>query len=91
MRACVHACIRIMYVCVCCDFIFSSLFQTKLVNVTESISDKLSHFTELERIASQMSSLSVSRDNKKSLLTTLARLDECVIFIEKNVRKYSHY
>lgn len=63
--------------------------QTKLVNVTESISNKLSYFTELEKVANQMNSLSVSRDRKKMLMSTLAKLDESILFIEKNVRKES--
>lgn len=56
------------------------------MNVTESISNKLSYFTELEKVANQMNSLSVSRDRKKTLMSTLAKLDECILFIEKNVR-----
>ena len=58
--------------------------QTKLVNVAESISNKLSYFTELERVGSRLNSstLSVTSD---SFVATLARLDECISFIEKNV------
>ena len=59
--------------------------QTKLVNVTESISNKLSYFTELESVGRQVSSLSISRDNKSSFVSTLAKLDECILFVEKNV------
>lgn len=56
----------------------------KLVNVAESISNKLSYFTELERVGSRLNSstLSVTSD---SFVATLARLDECISFIEKNV------
>lgn len=63
------------------------LCQTKLLNVTESISSKLSYFTELENIGSKMTSLSVSGDRKDALLSTLTKLDQCILFIEKN----SHY
>ena len=59
--------------------------QTKLINVTESIGNKLSYFTELERIGSQVNTLSLSRDGKSSLVSTLARLDECILFIENHV------
>ena len=58
--------------------------QTKLVNVAESISNKLSYFTELDRVGSRLNSatLSVTSD---SFVATLARLDECISFIEKHV------
>ena len=59
--------------------------QTKLLNVTESISSKLSYFTELENIGSKMTSLSMSGDRKDALLSTLTKLDQCILFIEKNV------
>ena len=62
----------------------SYLFQTKLVNVAESISNKLSYFTELDRVGSRLNSstLSVTSD---SFVATLARLDECISFIGKHV------
>ena len=58
--------------------------QTKLVNVAESISAKLTYFTELERIGSRLNSpaLSVTSDGFLPLLT---RLDECISFTEQNV------
>ena len=63
--------------------------QAKLVEVVESISDKLSYFTELERIGSRVNSLSLtSATSQTSLMTTLARLDDCILFIEKNVCMY---
>lgn len=66
--------------------------QAKLVDVVESISDKLSYFTELERIGSRVYSLSLTSGNAQtSLMTTLARLDQCILFIEKNVGFYVVY
>eukprot|EP00731_Ephydatia_muelleri_P030040 Em0021g563a len=57
--------------------------QTKLVNVAESISQKLSYFDELDRISSRLNTptLSVTSDTFSS---TLARLDECIAFIGQN-------
>ena len=58
--------------------------QTKLINVAESISSKLSYFTELDKIGTRLSSpaFSVTSD---SFLPLLTRLDECISFTEKNV------
>jgi len=54
--------------------------------VAEGISGKLSYFTELERIGSRVNALSLgSVDAPTSLLAILPRLDECILFIEKNV------
>ena len=66
------------------ELLVSCLLQTKLVNVAESISNKLSYFTELDRVGSRLNSsaLSVTSD---SFVATLARLDECISFIEKHV------
>ena len=63
---------------------FLSLTQTKLVNVAESINNKLSYFDELERVGSRLNSatLSVTSDSFVAMLT---RLDECIVFIEQNV------
>ena len=60
--------------------------QTKLVHTAESISSKLSYFTELERVGTRLggSTLSVTSD---SFIATLARLDDCISFIEQNVRQ----
>ncbi len=70
---------------ICVFNLLSFQFQTKLVNVTESISNKLSYFTELEKIGNQINSLTVSRAGKNSLVSTLARLDDCINFIENHV------
>ena len=56
----------------------------KLVNVAESISCKLSYFNELEKIGSHLSSPTLSV-TAESFVATLARLDECINFIEQNV------
>ena len=65
------------------DILFFFL-QTKLINVAESISSKLSYFTELDKIGTRLSSpaFSVTSD---SFLPLLTRLDECISFTEKNV------
>ena len=56
------------------------------MEVAEGISGKLSYFTELERIGSRVNALSQgSVDAPTSLLAILPRLDECILFIEKNV------
>lgn len=60
------------------------MLQTKLVNVAESISNKLSYFTELDRVSSRLNSATLSV-NSDSFVATLARLDECISFIEKHV------
>lgn len=59
--------------------------QTKLVSVAESISSKLSYFTELESVGGRLASsaLSVTSD---SFTSTLTRLDNCIAFIQHNVR-----
>ena len=59
--------------------------QTKLVSVAESVSSKLSYFTELESVGGRLASstLSVTSD---SFTSTLTRLDHCITFIQHNVR-----
>lgn len=59
-------------------------FQTKLVNVAESISSKLSYFTELDCISSRLNSSTLSVTSE-SFVGTLARLDDCISFIDQNV------
>ena len=67
-----------------CVILLNFNLQTKLVNVAESISNKLSYFTELERVGSRLSSSTLAVTSE-SFVATLARLDECISFIEKNV------
>jgi hypothetical protein len=58
--------------------------QTKLVNLAESISSKLTYFTELDRIGTRLGSpaFSVTSDG---FLHLLSRLDECISFTEQNL------
>ena len=58
------------------------------MNLAESISSKLTYFTELERIGTRLGSpaFSVTSDG---FLPLLSRLDECINFTEKNVREMS--
>ena len=58
--------------------------QTKLVNVAESISSKLTYFTELDRIGARLSSPALSITSE-GFLPLLTRLDECINFTEQNV------
>ena len=58
--------------------------QTKLVNVAESISSKLTYFTELEKLGTRLNSPTLSVTSE-SFLALLSRLDECISFIEQNV------
>eukprot|EP00058_Branchiostoma_floridae_P007428 XP_002592916.1 hypothetical protein BRAFLDRAFT_201698 [Branchiostoma floridae] len=57
--------------------------QTKLVNAAESINNKLSYFTELERISTKLNSpaMSVTSD---SFVPMLSRIDECVAYINSH-------
>ena len=57
------------------------------MNVAESITQKLSYFDELDRISSRLNTptLSVTSDTFSS---TLARLDECIAFVEQNVSSF---
>ena len=54
------------------------------MNIAENITQTLSYFDELDRISSRLNTptLSVTSDTFSS---TLARLDECIIFVEHNV------
>ncbi len=59
--------------------------QTKLVSVAESISSKLSYFTELESVGGRLASSTLSVTSN-SFTSTLTKLDHCITFIQHNVR-----
>ncbi len=54
------------------------------MNIAENVSNKLSYFNELEWVSTKLNSpaLSVGSD---SFVAMLARLDECIAFLEQNV------
>ncbi|XP_065889132.1 conserved oligomeric Golgi complex subunit 3-like [Dysidea avara] len=58
--------------------------QSKLTNVAESITTKLSYFNELDKIGQKLNlpALSVTSD---SFVPMLARLDECIAFIQNKL------
>ncbi|XP_064615702.1 conserved oligomeric Golgi complex subunit 3-like [Liolophura sinensis] len=59
--------------------------QTQLMDVAESISNKLSYFNELERISSKLGSPQLTVTNE-SFVPMLSRLDECVLYLQSNPR-----
>ncbi|XP_032237953.2 conserved oligomeric Golgi complex subunit 3 [Nematostella vectensis] len=57
--------------------------QTRLVNMAESISNKLSYFNTLEHLRHKLNSPTLSV-NSESFVPLLARLDECISYIASN-------
>ncbi|KAL9965707.1 hypothetical protein ACROYT_G029547 [Oculina patagonica] len=57
--------------------------QTKLMNMAESISNKLSYFNALDHLRHKLNSPTVSVTSE-SFVPMLARLDECISFISSN-------
>ena len=62
--------------------------QNELSGVAEAITNRLSYFTELERLGQKLNapSFSATSDYFPVLLT---RLDECIAFIESHVSMYA--
>ncbi|XP_031565571.1 conserved oligomeric Golgi complex subunit 3-like [Actinia tenebrosa] len=57
--------------------------QTKLVNMAESINNKLSYFNTLEHLQHKLSSPTLSV-NSESFIPLLAQLDECISYISSS-------
>lgn len=57
--------------------------QTKLMNMAESISNKLSYFNALDHLRHKLNSPTFSVTSE-SFVPMLARLDECITFISSN-------
>ncbi|XP_046853016.1 conserved oligomeric Golgi complex subunit 3-like [Xenia sp. Carnegie-2017] len=57
--------------------------QTRLVQMAESISDKLSYFNALEQIKQKVNTPTLSVTNE-SFVPMLSRLDECIEYIKTN-------
>ncbi|XP_020896480.1 conserved oligomeric Golgi complex subunit 3 [Exaiptasia diaphana] len=57
--------------------------QTKLVNMAESISNKLSYFNTLEHLQHKLNSPTLSV-NSESFIPLLTQLDECISYISSN-------
>ncbi|XP_058965587.2 conserved oligomeric Golgi complex subunit 3 [Pocillopora verrucosa] len=57
--------------------------QTKLMNMAESISNKLSYFNALDHLRHKLNSSTLSVTSE-SFVPMLARLDECISFISSN-------
>ncbi|XP_041353506.1 conserved oligomeric Golgi complex subunit 3-like isoform X2 [Gigantopelta aegis] len=66
-----------------CEHLLSE--QTKLMNIAESISSRLSYFNELDRISSKLGSPTLTVTDE-SFVPMLSRLDECIHYLNTNPR-----
>merc|ERR1712136_222278 len=58
--------------------------QGQLSNLVEVLDNKLSYFTEWERIAPRLENDSVLTVTSESFVPTLARIDECLAYLKAN-------